>query len=416
MGQDWFLDAGFGLFVHWSHCSQQGRELSWPLVGGTTALPHSHPVPVDEWYSHALDFDPRPGAPVEWAERGAAAGARYLVLTTKHHDGFALWPTATSDFHIGNAAYGGDLVGEYVDATRSAGLRVGLYFSLSDWHHPDYPAFRDDMRPYQFIAYPRPSAEAWARFGDDLMTQLTELLTHYGTIDVLWFDGGWERTAAEWRSAELETHIRSLQPDIVINDRLPGVGDFTTPEQFVPPEAPEGRWETCLTMNESWGWVPDDLDLKSPHTLVRVLAEIVGRGGNLLLNISPTADGSLPPTQVERLDALTGWMHRNAEAIHDTRPGLEPWQFYGPSTRRADVVYLICVQRPYDTVTVRGVPIRRVEGARHLASDTPLAFRGRCTVLDELLNSDPVGELEITVPPALIDELATVVELRITPP
>lgn len=415
MEQDWFLAAGFGLFVHWSHCAQQGRELSWPLVGGTTALAHSHPVPVDEWYAHALDFDPRPGAPTEWAERAAVAGARYLVLTTKHHDGFALWPTSTSDFHIGNAAYGGDLVGEYVDATRAAGLRVGLYFSLSDWHHPDYPAFRDDMLPYQFIGYPRPTPEAWNRFTDDLFTQLSELLSQYGTIDVLWFDGGWERTPVEWRAGELEAHIRALQPGILINDRLPGVGDFTTPEQFVPPEAPDGPWETCLTMNESWGWVPDDLDLKSAHTLVRVLAETVGRGGNLLLNVSPMADGSLPAVQVERLDALARWMHQNGEAVHDTRPGLEPWQFYGPSTRRGDSVYLISVLAPTETLTVRGVPIRRIDGVRHVGSDTPLESRGRCTVLDELLSPDPIGELEIAVPASLVDDLATVIELRITP-
>lgn len=412
-GATWFRNAGLGVFVHWSQCSQHGRELSWPLVGGMATLPHSDAVSVDDWYADALAFNPRHGAVREFVDRVAAAGARYMVLTTKHHDGFAMWPTATSDFHIGNARYGGDLVGEYVEAVRAAGMRVGLYFSLSDWHHPDYPAFRDDMLPYAFIAYPRPEPEAWERFLGDLRAQLTELLTSYGTIDELWFDGGWERNAGEWRSRELETLIRDLQPDILINERLPGVGDFTTPEQFVPAEAPEGLWETCLTMNESWGWVADDHDLKSPHGLVRILTETVGRGGNLLLNVSPMGDGSLPANQIERLDAITRWMGDHAEAIHDTEAGLEPWQFYGPSTRRGDRIFLHLVQRPYDSVTVRGVPIKRIAGVRHLASDTPLEFRGRCTVMDELFNADPHGELEIAMPLGLIDDLATVIELQI---
>jgi alpha-L-fucosidase len=408
--RDWFDGAGLGLFVHWTHSSVAGRELSWPLVGGGPSLPHSGECTVAEYYASVDAFDPSPGAPAEWCAAARAAGARYAVLTTRHHDGYALWPSAHASLRSSR-----DLVGEFVDACRAEDLRVGFYLSLSDWHHPDYPAFTDEMRPYAFIAYPRPEPEAWARYVDDLFGQVRELLTGYGPVAVLWFDGGWERTPDEWRATELEALIRQLQPDILLNERLPSVGDYTTPEQFVPPAPPEGRWETCLTMNESWGWVPADTDYKSPRALVHALCETVGRGGNLLLNVGPRGDGSLPPIQADRLAALARWMDRNGEAVHDTGPGLEPWQWYGPSTRRGDRTYLFCVQRPYDTVTVRGLPVRRVERVIEVGSGQELGWTSRCSILDDLFNADPQGEITIEVPEALVDPLATVLALDLGP-
>ena len=250
----------------------------------------------------------RPDAAREWCAAAAAAGARYAVLTTKHHDGYALWPSAHASLGVADSGIDRDLVAEFVDACRAEGLKVGFYLSLSDWHHPDYPAFRDEDRPYLLIAYPRPEPEVWARYLEDLFGQVRELLTGYGEISVLWFDGGWERSPAEWRAAELEALIRELQPDILLNERLPSVGDYTTPEQFVPATAPEGRWETCLTMNESWGYVPEDEDWKTERDLVHALCETVGKGGNLLLNIGPRGDGSLDPTEASRLAAVAGWM------------------------------------------------------------------------------------------------------------
>jgi alpha-L-fucosidase len=414
-GASWFDGAGLGLFVHWGHSSAAGRELSWPMVGGGPTLPHSGECTVAEYFSSVARFSPAPGAAREWCAAARRAGARYAVLTTRHHDGFALWPSAHSSLSVSDAAYDGDLVAEFVEAARAEGLRVGFYLSLSDWHHPDYPAFTDENRPYAFIAYPRPEPAAWARYVDDLFGQVRELLTGYGTIDVLWFDGGWERSPEEWRAAELEALIRELQPDILLNDRLPSVGDYTTPEQFVPPTAPEGRWEACLTMNQSWGWVPDDLDYKSERHLVHALVETVGRGGNLLLNVGPRGDGSLAPIQAGRLAAVGRWMDRHAEAVHDTEPGLAPWQWYGPSTRRGQRIYLFCVQRPYATATVRGVPIRRVARVIDLGSGEDLAWTTRSSVLDELFSADPDGELEIEVPERLLDPFATVLAIDITP-
>ncbi len=410
---DWFDSARFGMFIHWGHVSQKGWELSWPLVGGNTVLPACQDVPAEVYHESAPTFAPQPGAPRRWLERAKRAGMRYAVFVAKHHDGFAMYPTRAGDFSVAVSRYRGDLVREYVDAARDLGLRVGLYFSLCDWHHPDYPPFTDADRPYRMGLAPRPTAEQWQRYLDFLFAQVRELLTEYGTIDLLWFDGGWERSFDEWRSKDLHDLIRSLQPDILINDRLPGYGDFDTPEQFVPPQPPGRAWETCMTMNDTWGYSPSDTNYKSARELVHALCEVAGRGGNLLLNVSPSADGSLPPEQTERLDAVADWMAAYGAAIHDTGPGLEPWQFYGPSTRRGRFLFLHLLLRPYESVAVRGLPIRRVRAVRELRSGAVLEHRTRCSIPDMLFNDDPVGELIVSVPESLLHPLATVLEVEL---
>jgi len=409
----WFDRARFGMFVHWGHVSQRGWELSWPLVGGLSVFPKCQDVAAATYHESAATFAPQPQSARQWLDLARRAGMRYAVLTTKHHDGFALYPTRAGDFSIAATPYRGDLVREFVSAARDAGLRVGLYYSLSDWHHPDYPPFTDADRPYRMGMAPRPTAEQWARYRTFLFAQIRELLTDYAPVEVLWFDGGWERSIDEWDTPGLHDLIRSLQPEVMVNDRLPGFGDFDTPEQFIPPQPPARAWETCLTMNDSWGYNPSDTNYKSARELVHTLCEVAGRGGNLLLNVSPMGDGRLPSEQVERLQSIARWMDVHAASIFDTTPGLEPWQFYGPSTRRGDRLYLHLLQRPYDTVTVRGVPIRHVRAVRALRTGTTLPFRTRCAVADQLFNSDPNGELIISVPEAVIDPLATVIEVEL---
>jgi alpha-L-fucosidase len=170
-----------------------------------------------------------------------------------------------------------------------------------------------------------------------------------------------------------------------------------------------------MTMNESWGYNPSDTDYKSPRRLIHTLCEVASRGGNLLLNVSPTGDGLLPPEQVERLEAIAAWMAAHGESIAGTRPGLDAWQFYGPSTRRGDRLYLHLLMKPYETVTARGLPIKRVRAVRVLGSGTPLGFTTRCAILDQLLNADPLGEVTITVPQALVDPYATVIAVDVAP-
>lgn len=399
------------MFVHWTHIANRGLELSWPLVGGVHVLPHSGGVPVDDYYRDALTFAPEPRAAKEWMSLAARAGMRYAILTTKHHDGFALWPTELTDFSIARTPYAGDLVAEYVDAARAAGLRVGFYYSLSDWHHPDYPAFREEDKPY--VKFLGRRSESWDAYLEVLFGHVRELLTNYGRIDVIWFDGQWERTADEWKAAELAAMIRELQPDILINDRLPG-GDYKTPEQAIPATVPNGRWETCMTMNTSWGYVPADTSYKTATGIVHTLCEIAGKSGNLLLNVSPRADGTLPPEQVERLEAVGEWMAKHGDALYGTEAALEPWQFYGPSTKRDDKIFLHCLWRPYEDVVVRGLPVKRVS-AKHFATGRDLKVRVRATAEQELMSRDPIGEVFVELPEQLIDAHATVVELTIAP-
>ncbi|HZP56682.1 MAG TPA: alpha-L-fucosidase [Dehalococcoidia bacterium] len=411
MGEHWFDAARFGMFVHWGHSSQQGIELSWPLVGGTPALPKCTSVPVAQYHATAATFDPRAWDARALARRARRLGMRYGIITAKHHDGYAMYDTRESDYSVMRSPFGRDVVREFLDAFRAEGLRAGVYFSLIDWHHPDYPAFTDADRPYVFGRWRQPTPAQWEQFTRFMFAQVRELLTDYGTIDVIWFDGGWERTAEQWKARELEAMIRTLQPQILINDRLPGVGDYATPEQFIPPRPPGGRWETCMTLNESWAHNPADGEWKSSRALVHALCEVAARGGNLLLNVGPDGQGELQPGAVERLDEVERWISLHGESIRGTRPGLEPWQWYGPSTQRDGRVYVHLLMRPYDAVTVRGVRVRRLRAARVLGGERPLRWTERCTIIDRLVNKDPVGEITLEVPEGCIDPAATVIAL-----
>lgn len=413
MDRTWFDDAGFGMFIHWDHASQRGLEVSWPMVGGMFSLPHCQSVTPDEYHGLAATFDPQAWDPVDLARRARAAGMRYVVFTTRHHSGYSMWDTALDDHKVTRSPYGRDILAGLVEAFRAEGLRIGLYYSLSDWHHPDYPPFTVDDLPYRFDRLPQPTDEQADRYRQYLMGQLEELLTGYGPIDVVWFDGQWERPSQWWRPAEIAARLRELQPGVLINDRLPGQGDYLTPEQFVPATAPEGRWESCETMNQSWGWNPDDHDLKSPRMLITTLCETVGRGGNLLLNVSPRGDGSLPPEQLDRLDAFAEWMATHSAAIHGVDAGLEAWQFHGPSTQAAGVVHLFLVMRPQEFVTVRGVPVRRVRRVTVMGTGTELPFRTRAGVIEQLA-PDPDGEVVIEVPDSVLDPMVTVLTLELS--
>lgn len=395
----WFTGAGLGMFIHYDHASQQGLEASWPLVGGVSGLGYNPTAAVADYHRSAAIFDPEHWDPAELARHAAAAGMQYAVFTARHHSGWSSWPSNASDRTIATSPYGqrgGDLVKEYTEAFRAAGIRVGLYYSLSDWGHPQYPAFTDAMRPYLHELYPRAGAAEWADYHQYVKDQLTELLTWYGPIDLLWFDGEWERTADEWDTAGLENHIRSLAPDIVINDRLLGHGDYRTPEQFIPAQPLAEPWECCMTMCDTWSYVPEDQNYKTLHEIVRTLVEVAAKGGNLLLNIGPRADGSLAPEQAEILRGLSGWMEHNGESVHGVQPGIEPWQYYGPSTAADGKVYLFALAEPVETITVRGIKVRRVKSVRQLGSAAELPFSFR-TTLDERNVSDPDGELNIDV-------------------
>lgn len=410
----WFDADRFGMFIHWGIASVRGIELSWPLAGGLPGgVPADNAITPEEYWSLASSF-----APDAWDARALAAlakkaGMRYAVFTTRHHDGFSMFPSKFSDYSVATHFRGRDLVREFVDAFRQAGLRVGLYYSLSDWHHPDYPRFRESFKPYIFGGWwpPLPTSEQWERYRGYVTGQIRELLTNYGPIDVMWFDGDWERPRLWWRGSELETLIRELQPDILINDRFAGQGDFITPEQLLPGSRVDRRWESCMTMNESWAWNPADTEYKSVGSLIHTLCETAAGGGNLLLNVSPTEEGQLPSEQVERLEAIGDWLGRHGEAVYSTTPALEPWQFYGPATRCGNTVYLFLLSRPYEAVALRGMPIDRVGRVYLLGTGEDLVstVHRRADVHDE----QPIGEVRIVVPEESLDPIASVVAVEL---
>jgi alpha-L-fucosidase len=414
----WFTGAGLGLFVHWDHASQQGIEVSWPLIGRSIVMGGDDNardvVSVAQYHSSAATFDPQRWDPAALARLARFCGARYVVFTTRHHSGYSMFHTKASDFSIEHSPYRADITRQLVDAVRAEGLRVGLYYSLSDWHHPDYPRFEESSKPYLYEDSPRPSPEAGARYLAYVRTQLTELLTNYGKVDLLWFDGQWERTAEEGHAAELRKLVASLQPDAIVNDRLPGQGDYATPEQFLPVAPPSGPWELCLTMNDSWGWRPKDTNYKSPRDLAGWLAGVVSRGGNMLLNVSPMGDGALPEAQVSRLNELGAWISTHGEALIGVRPAPPGVDFYGPATVRDNRLYLHLIAQPIENVVVRGIPVRRVRRVSLIGRKEPLHYRLPLAAYDDhLTGSDVRAELIIDAPApsgALIDVIAIELE------
>jgi alpha-L-fucosidase len=342
----WFAEARLGLFVHWGLYALPARH-EWVM-----SKEQIHPDTYERYqrYFEADRYDPR-----AWARAAKAAGMRYAVLTTKHHDGFCLWDSALTDYTTVHTPFGRDAVAEFVEAFRAEGLRVGFYHSLLDWHHPDFPVdvhhpLRDDPAAAELNAQ-----RLMERYRDYLHGQVRELLTGYGTVDYLFFDFSYSQDsyrglpgkgAADWGSEELLALVRELQPGIVVNDRLEVPGDLVTPEQYQPSGPMLGAdgeplaWEACQTLNGSWGFDRDNHDDKSVPLLVRMLVDGVANGGNLLLNVGPTGRGDLDPRALASLDGLATWMDRHGRAVHGAGPSEETPPPDCRYTRRGDRLYL----------------------------------------------------------------------------
>lgn len=321
----WWKESRFGLFVHWGlYATTSGV---WGDRNGYGEwLMDSARIPAGEYEALRERFSPAAFDADEWARLAKKAGARYLVFTTKHHDGFCLWDSGLTDYDVMSTGFRRDVAKELAEACRRQGIRICWYHSIMDWHHPDY--------------LPRRSWESrtadgadFVRYVDYLRGQVTELLTNYGDVGAMWFDGQWESTWTHEHGKALYDLCRTLQPRTIVNNRvdkgsggLAGdrdmnrfAGDYGTPEQVVPDSAVPGVfWETCLTMNRHWGWNAADREWKSSAQLVRVLADTASKGGNLLLNVGPMGDGSFPPAAVERLEAIGRWMDVNGESVYGT--------------------------------------------------------------------------------------------------
>lgn len=360
----WFPQSRFGLFIHWGPYAQHAR--------GEQVLFREH-LDQAQYARDARAWNPAGFDPKEWARIAVQAGMKYAVLTTRHHDGYCLWDSAQTDYTSVRQSPRRDFVREYVDAFRSAGLRVGLYYSLADWRMPAY------------WNGPRHDPSGFAKFRDGVHAQVRELLSGYGTIDLFWFDGAWPHTASEWNSRQLVDMMRALQPDILINNRLSthdrpdeqaqDLGDFGTPEQQITPE-PGRLWESCQTSTwRLWGYSAGER-WRSADVLLDMLVECAANGGNLLLNVGPDADGRFPPEFIERARQIGRWLDVHGQAIYGSEPG-EVCEFvtYGWQTRKGNNLYLIVrFWSGQPTLMLAGLRTK-VRRATLLTTGAPLRFR-----------------------------------------
>jgi alpha-L-fucosidase len=333
----------------------------YSLLGREAWAMGDEDIPLAEYERIAKQFQPQPGAAHTWARLAREAGMRYMVMTTKHHEGFCLFDSKLTTYCATQQGPGRDLVREYVEAARAENLRVGLYYSLMDWHHPDWRNAKDD-----------PAARK--RFIDYTHDQVREIMSNYGKVDILWYDMPVPLDAEGWRSAEMNDMVLKLQPDIIINNRSLVAGDFSTPEQST--QATKGDWESCMTINDSWAYVTGDHNWKTPQELVQNLVECARDGGNYLLDIGPMADGSVPEPSVERLKTIGKWLQNNGDAVYGTQKCRFPHGNIGVYTRKGDTLYTIIYFWPGETMTVGGVKFG-VKSARFLATGQPVTFTQR---------------------------------------
>jgi alpha-L-fucosidase len=314
----WWHDAKFGMFIHFGLYAAHGRH-EWAM--------ENEAIPVAEYQKFTAGFNPAPGAARAWARLAKAAGMKYMVLTSKHHEGFCNWDTKLTNYNAVNYGPRRDVIKEFVEAGRAEGLRVGFYYSLMDWHHPDGARCDTDRA-------------ARRRFVDYTHGLIRELMTNYGKIDILWYDVSWPLDADGWESEKMNQMVFGLQPDIIVNNRNRLAGDFSTPEQTIKAETGGRAWESCMTLNDSWGYQRADDNWKDPRTVIRNLITCARDGGNYLLNIGPQPDGGIPPESARILTAVGEWVHRNGDTIYGADICQPHTSQYAAFTRKGRTLYM----------------------------------------------------------------------------
>ena len=395
----WFKEAKFGVFVHWGAYSVIGRH-EWAR--------HFYQIPQAEYDKYARQFNPVAFNADSWVSLAQNAGARYMVVTSKHHDGFSIYRSKTSDYDMEITPYQGDPLKQLANAAQRKNMRLGFYHSIMDWHHPDY-------RPKRAWESKTPNAGGNKdRYVDFMKNQLRELLTGYGDVAMLWFDGEWEHTLRDLkRDNEVYDFIRNLQPNTLINDRLyerrlGNKADFFTPEQHVPATGIPGLWESCVTINQDgWGYNQYETEFKTPRDLIRMLVEVVSKGGNLLLNVGPKPDGTIPVEQTTRLEAIGQWLRINGEAIYGTTASpFARLPFFGRATVKNNTLYLHVFAAPAGGVL-------RVPGLKSAVFSAGILGQPGVSLPVKKENDDVL----ITLPPEALSgalgEAATVVALKL---
>ena len=367
----WYQNDRFGMFIHWGLYAIPARG-EW--------VRSIEKMTTKDYQKYFDAFDPTDYNPKEWAKLAKHAGMKYAVLTAKHHDGFCLFDSKLTEYKATNTKAGRDLIKEYVEAFREEGIKVGLYYSIIDWYHNDYPHFGDKIHPMRDNEEYKDhyKEENFDRYLDYMHGQVREICTNYGKIDLLWFDFSYDDMVGEkWRATDLVKMVRSLQPDVLIDNRLevsgegfgslltenPSefAGDFVSPEQIIPPEGilnNKGEpvpWEACITLNNNWGFAVHDHNWKSAKTVVRKLVECVSKGGNMLLNVGPDAKGRIPKESVKILTEVGNWMKDNSGSIYGCGISKLPSQPWGYVTESENDIFLHVYEDTVGPVPIKGL-------------------------------------------------------------
>ncbi len=395
----WFSDAKLGIFIHYGIYAVNGIDESWSF--------HNRKISHADYMSQLKGLTASKYDPEAWADLIKESGAQYAVITTKHHDGVALWGTKQDHFSvIKNTPAKRDLLTPFFSALEKRGIKKGAYFSLLDWSHKDYPGFLKDSSRYDIKKQP----ERWKRFLKFNHAQLNELNKQFKP-DLWWFDGDWEHSAEEWEAEKVRNNILAYNPGAIINGRLQGYGDYDTPEQNFPVTRPKYNWwELCMTINNNWGYQPQDTNWKTPYEVITIFADAISNGGNLLLDIGPMQDGTIPPQQVNVLKELGKWNKKHQEAIFGTLGGLPQGHYYGPSTISKDstTIYLFIPGNIVGNVVVKGLrnTIRSIEV---VGTGQKLSHK----IVGKISWSPVPGLVYIDVPSTVKDEYLSVLKISL---
>ncbi len=393
---EWFKDAKLGIFIHWGIYAVNGIDESWSF--------HNKYISYTDYMKQLNGFTAKKYNPESWVDLIKESGAKYTVITTKHHDGVALWNTKQGDLSVVKKTKAKrDLITPFVKAARKGNIKVGLYYSLLDWSHQDYPNFLRDQKRYTN------DEKRWDSFTDFNFGQIEEL-TKYDP-DLYWFDGDWEQSAEKWKANEIRKLLLDKTPTTIINSRLKGYGDYATPEQGVPITKPMNEyWELCMTMNNSWGYQPNDREYKTVNQLIRILVDCISMGGNLLLDIGPKPDGTIPEEQIAILKGIGRWTNKHKNAIYATRAGIPQGHFNGYTALSKDktMLYLYVDNKPNGSLLIKGLK-NKVNRAWVVGNGTKLTTK----VLGKQYWSDVPGLLYIDVPENVQDKDVTVIAIQL---
>jgi alpha-L-fucosidase len=399
---EWFEDAKLGIFIHWGIYAVNGVDESWAFYNKKMSWP--------DYMQQLKGFTAARYDPAAWADLIKASGARYTVITTKHHDGVALWDTKEDHYStVKNTHAQRDVLKPFYEEIRKRGIKAGAYFSLIDWSHPDYPGFMKDSSRYKVANDPA----RWERFKKFYQSQLAEVSRQFNP-DLFWFDGDWEHSAEEWESVKVRKSLLERNPHAIINGRMMGYGDYDTPEQNVPVSRPKYNWwELCMTINNNWGFQHKDTHWKTPYEIIALFADVVSHGGNLLLDIGPREDGTIPAEQVNVLTELGQWNKKHEKAIFGTRPGIAQGHFYGPTTLSKDStsLFLFLQGQTSGTIMVKGLS-NAIKEISVVGNGTKLTHK----VVGKISWSPVPGLVYIDVPKGIQDKYITVLELKLDKP